>query len=87
MGVKLGYLRDDVLHLDPEGLSINYVTPEGGGVGMCDKLLFFHLFFHLKVLLGRWVENAPRMCYVIWMAPMYTILNHILVLKKKKTSV
>ena len=41
MGVKLGYLWDDVLHPDPEGLSINYVTPEGGGGGMGYKLLFF----------------------------------------------
>ncbi len=24
----------------------------GGGLGMCDKLLFFSLFFHLKVLHG-----------------------------------
>ncbi len=41
--------------------------------GMCDKLLFFHLFFHLKVLHGgrggrKCPENALRN---LWMAPRF----------------
>ena len=57
------------------GPSINYVMPKvGGGLRICDKLLFAHLKIEeikgKNVTRGEVVKNGPKkVLYNLWTAP------------------